>query len=103
MDIQDIIKAVDKNRVNVTNHARDEAKNDSLTLDEILTSTCNGEIIEDYPDDKPFQSCLILGKTSNYDPLHSVWAYDSSTKIAVLITVYRPDPELWINMKKRKI
>lgn len=102
MDIQDIKKAIERNRVNITKHARDEAKNDSLILDEILLSTCNGEIVEDYPDDKPFQSCLIFGKSSYDDPIHSVWAYDSSTKIAVLITVYRPDPNLWINMKERK-
>ena len=102
MEIKNIIKAIERNRVNITKHAREEAKNDSLILDDIFFSTRNGEIIEDYPDDKPFQSCLIYGKSSSDDPIHSVWAYDFSTKIAVLITVYRPDPNLWINMKERK-
>jgi len=48
------------------------------------------EIIEDYPDDKPYPSCLIYGKTFSGDPVHSVWAYNINNQWAILITVYRP-------------
>lgn len=72
MNIQDIINAIVSHRVNVTNHARQEARNDSLLLDEIFTATCNGEIIEDYPTDKPYPSCLIYGSLMTGDPIHSV-------------------------------
>jgi len=102
MDIKLIIDSVRSNRVNITHHAREEAKNDSLLLDDIFFSTCNGEIIEDYPTDKPYPSCLIYGKSSSGDPIHCVWGYDSESKIAILITVYRPDPNLWINWKERR-
>jgi hypothetical protein len=53
MDIIDIINAIRSNRVNITQHARKEAKEDNLLLDEILDSTQNGEVIEDYPTDTP--------------------------------------------------
>jgi len=62
MDIADIIKATQANRVNITQHARREAKEDGLLLDEIFYSTQNGEIIEDYPSDTPYPSCLIYGQ-----------------------------------------
>ena len=100
--IKVIIESIQSNRVNITHHARLESKNDSLLLDDIFYTTCNGEMIEDYPADKPYPSCLIYGKTSNGDPIHCVWAYESERKIAVFITSYRPNPDLWINWKERK-
>jgi len=102
MKIETIIDSIRSNRINITHHARQEAKNDSLILEQILYATENGEIIEDYPTDKPFPSCLIYGESRAKEPIHCVWAYDSETTIAILITVYRPDPGLWINWKKRK-
>jgi len=102
MKIHDIIRAIQADTVNITLHARKEAKEDSLKLDDIFFSALHGEIIEDYPEDFPYPSCLIYGKTSLGEPVHSVWAYDSENSIAVLITVYRPDPDRWIRWKERK-
>jgi hypothetical protein len=34
--------------------------------------------------------------------VHSVWAYHTQNQWAVLITVYRPDPQRWINWRERK-
>ena len=102
MEIDQIVAAIQANQVNVTLHARREARNDSLILDEILFSARHGEIIEGYPGDKPFPSCLVFGRTPAGDPVHSVWAYDPETGIAVLVTVYRPDLGRWIEWKKRR-
>ena len=102
MDIAGIIEAVQAERVNITQHARKEAREDGLVLDEIFSATCRGKVIEDYPTDKPYPSCLIHGETEAGDVVHSVWAYDVESQIAVLITVYRPDPERWIDWETRK-
>jgi hypothetical protein len=102
MNLTDIINAIQNERVNITQHARKEAKDDKLMLDEIFFSTQNGEIIEDYPTDKPYPSCLISGKTQESKPVHSVWAYATDSQIGILITVYRPDPKRWIAWKIRK-
>ena len=70
---------------------------------EIVQAVNNeGEIIEEYPTDKPYLSCLIFGKTSKGDPVHSVWGCNEKNNWVVLITVYRPDPERWINWRKRR-
>lgn len=102
MDITDIIEAIRANRVRITDHADEEAEADQLTFDEIFFSVLHGEIIEDYPTDKPYPSCLIYGQTFSGDPAHSVWAYNTQNQWAVLITVYRPDPKLWINWRERR-
>jgi len=102
MDITDIIEAIRANRVRITDHADEEAEAEQLTFDEIYFSVLHGEIIEDYPTDKPYPSCLIYGQTFSSDPVHSVWAYNEQNQWAVLITVYRPDPNLWINWRERR-
>jgi hypothetical protein len=100
--ITDIIEAIKANRVRITDHADEEADADNLTFGEIYFSVINGEIIEDYPADKPYPSCLILGYTENGKPVHSVWAYNEQNQWAVVITAYRPDPNLWINWRERR-
>lgn len=102
MDIQDIINAIRNTRIRITDHADEEAQADSLSFDEIFFSVLQGEIIEDYSTDKPYPSCLIYGNSFMGEPIHSVWAYNPKTEWAVLITVYRPDPDRWINWRTRR-
>ena len=103
MNIQDIIEAIETKQVRISDHAKDEAKEDSLMLNDIFHSVRNGEIIEDYSNDKPYPSCLIYGKTDRKEPLHSVWAFKGKKKKAVLITVFRPDPMRRVGWKERRL
>ena len=66
-----------------------------------LFEVIEGEIIEEYSTDKPYPSCLIFRKTSKGDPVHSVWRCNEKNNCVVLITVYRQNPERWINWRKR--
>ena len=102
MDIEDLIDAIRQNRLRISDHADEEAESDRLSFDEVFFSVFQGEIIEDYPDDKPYPSCLIYGDNFRGEPVHSVWAFNKETKWAVLITVYRPDPDRWINWRTRR-
>jgi len=102
MQLDDIIQAILSNRVRITDHADEEAQADSLSFPEIYFSVLHGEIIEDYLNDKPFPSCLIYGEMFAGEPVHSVWAYNPANNWAVLITVYRPDPQRWIDGRYRK-
>lgn len=61
-----------------------------------------GEVIQEYPDDVPYISRLILGWCRE-QPIHVVAAYDSQERTDVVITVYEPDHSLWEDgFKKRK-
>jgi hypothetical protein len=102
MRIHDIINAIKASRLRVTDHADEEAAADRITLEDILFSVLQGEIIEDYPTDRPYPSCLIFGSAPSGAAIHSVWAYNVESGWAVLITVYRPDPERWRNWRERK-
>ncbi len=102
MDINKILGAIQENRIRITEHADEEAQADELQYADIFSSVLHGEIIENYPEDNPYPSCLILGETKTGDPIHSVWAYNEKSKWTVLVTVYRPDPGLWIDYKIRK-
>ena len=102
MELYDIIEAIAAGRKHITIHAGQEAENDHLDLADVEFSTLQGEILEDYLDDKPHPSCLIYGRSPAGDPIHSVWAYNRADRLAILITVYRPDPERWINLRERR-
>ena len=102
MDIQEIIDAIRGNRIRITDHADEEAGAEHSSFDEVFFSVLQGEIIEEYSNDRPYPSCLISGATFRGDPVHSVWAYNPSNQWAVPITVYRPDPRRRINWRKRR-
>ncbi len=102
MDIDNIIGAIRHNRIRITDHADEEAENDRLTFDEIYFSVFNGEVIEDYAEDRPYPSCLIYGQSFKGDHIHSVWAFNEQSQYAVLITVYRPDATQWIRWRERR-
>lgn len=102
IDISELIAAVDAERFRVTDHADEEAQADSLKLDDVLASLRSGEILRQYPDDRPYPSCLLYGSAPDGSPVHSVWGYNEANGWAVLITVYRPDPELWVNWRERR-
>ena len=98
MDIEALRAVVERGFVYVTDHADEEANNDSLSLRGIYESLRNGRIIEDYPADRPYPSCLVLGYCQSgmqAEPVHSVWAYNQGSGFCVLVTVYRPDPARW--------
>ncbi len=102
MDIQHIIEAIRHLRIRITDHADEEAQADRLSFDEIFFSVLQGEIIEEYPTDEPYPSCLVYGTSFTGEPIHSVWAYNPATMWAVLITVYRPDPTRWVDWRTRR-
>lgn len=60
-----------------------------------------GEIVEDYPDDTPYPSRLVLG-WHGQRPLHVVVADNSDDKENIVITVYEPDLTEWESDFKRR-
>ena len=102
VDIDRISDAVRANSVRVTDHADEEAQSDRLSINDILGSVFQGEVIEEYPNDKPYPSCLVYGRTPRAEPVHTVWAYNEENRWVVLVTVYRPDPERWIDFRSRR-
>jgi len=53
-----------------------------------------GQAIIDYPDDKPYPSCLMLGFVKN-NPIHVVFAIEKENQTGIGVTAYVPGVQLW--------
>jgi hypothetical protein len=82
-------------------HAVDQTIIRHVTVQEVCEAVANGEIIEDYPEDKYGPSGLILGFTEAGRPLHIQCSYPSRPLVKI-ITLYEPDPSLWIDLRVRR-
>ena len=100
--IQDCFKL---EKVLYTKHAKDEMEKEEfgeISDKEVFEAVLNGKIIETYREAEPYPSCLIYGKTSENRPLHIVCAYSRESNMVVVITVYQPNPEKWIDFERRR-
>jgi hypothetical protein len=59
----------------------------------VVSALIDGEIIEQYPTDYPFPSCLVLGHTKAGKVLHVVCGSNGAE--LWLITTYIPSPVSW--------
>ena len=76
----------------LTQHSRKRFAERGINIEDIQFVFKTGEIIEQYQDDTPFPSCLILG-SSGERTLHVVASIDES--LIYIITAYAPSPEKW--------
>jgi hypothetical protein len=85
----------------VTDHVFSRCRQRKITIDQLFQAIRTGEIIEDYPDDFPYPSCLILGTVADKRKLHVVCGSEGSR--LWIVTAYWPDPEKWeADYKTRK-
>lgn len=76
-------------------HALDEmnAEDEIITTAEIRHVIFNGEIIENYPEDKRGHSCLMFDRTDKRRPVHIVCA--PKEEYLAIITAYVPSLGKW--------
>ena len=65
-----------------------------ITEEDVRYVLGTGETIEEYHDDRPYPSRLILGWRGER-PLHVVVADDVEESTLIVITVYEPSTTLW--------
>ncbi|MHB8776137.1 MAG: DUF4258 domain-containing protein [Anaerolineales bacterium] len=89
------------NRFEFSKHTLGQSILREITLQELHEAILDGEVIEDYPEDKYGPSCLVFGRTKFDRPLH-VQCSHPSREVIKIITLYQPDPEQWIDYKVRR-
>ena len=72
----------------VTQHCLKRITERNIELSRVVAAVLHGEVVEDYPNDYPFPSCLILN-----DGLYVVAGLGDSK--AWLITAYTPNRDEW--------
>jgi hypothetical protein len=101
VNIDDIRRKLRDGSYEISRHAQRRIVERNITEQEIREAAPAAEIIEDYPDDKYSPSCLILLVTVAQRPLHVQVCY-AEPETLKLITVYEPDPVLWVDFRKRR-
>jgi hypothetical protein len=94
------------NHVLYTRHARNEMRQEEfgpIHEREVFEAVRSGKVIENYPDDEPYPSILVYGRTITGRPIHVVCAYADADDLAIVITVYEPDPARWLDFERRKL
>ncbi len=98
-----IVALVSSHNYVFSRHALKEATEDGLLAQDLLEGVSSGEVIEDYSDYYAGPCCLVLKRDPRGKRLHALWGLRKGTdEPAVLITCYRPDPNLWDETLRRR-
>jgi hypothetical protein len=65
-----------------------------ISVSDVLHVLAFGEQIEQYPDDTPFPSVLMVAWVRER-PLHVVAARDAANDVTYVVTAYQPDSSEW--------
>jgi hypothetical protein len=99
-----ILDLVQQRDVVISDHGYDELAEDDLFAGEIIESATGAMIIEDYPDYPKGPCVLVLQIDRQSKPVHVVWGIPKgAASPAVLVTAYRPDPQMWSDDLMRRI
>jgi len=82
--------AVRAGRLRWRAHALERMLSRGIATTDARLVLLEGEVVEDYADDRPHPSALLLGRVGRR-PLHVVVAYDGASDYAYVVTAYEPD------------
>lgn len=101
LNIDDIRRMHADGSVVWTIHVMKRLLKHGISMEEVGQCIESGEIIEQYPDDFPYPSCLILGQNIGNDYIHTVVGSEGTA--LWIITAYHPSPDKWeSDFKTRK-
>ena len=102
IDIERLQWYYDNDRVFITAHAAERFRQRGIKVKDIRNAVKTGEIIEQYPEDYPYPSCLLMGLSVKAQPLHVVMSDEGNA--SRIITAYFPDVDKWeSDLKTRKV
>ena len=95
----------DRGEVNISDHGYEEMSDEKIAARDVLAGVSDGVVLEDYPEYHKGPCVLVLQRDLGDQPLHVVWGIPKGlSSPAVVVTAYRPNPELWsADFTRRKI
>ena len=96
--LDEIRELIRQGLIRISEHGYDELAADGILAREAVEGFSSAILVEDYPN-YPKGRCVLVRETVNETRyIHVVWGIPKGkTEPAVLITAYRPDPDLWEN------
>ena len=87
----------------VSDHGFNELEDDGILASEVIAGVAAATVVEDYRDRIRGPSVLALQHDADGRTIHVVWAVPAGERRpAILVTAYRPDPDLWDTDFKRR-
>jgi hypothetical protein len=99
LNLERIKRFAEEDNFVISNHARVRMFQRNVSTDDIKEIVIKGEIIEEYIDDEPCPSALMLGFLGNI-PYHVVVA-ECEDHVRI-VTVYIPEEDKWIKYRIRR-
>lgn len=100
LEILDLQKLCTPENIEITLHAAKRLEQRGISINDVISCILTGEIIEQYPTDYPYPSCLIMGYALRNIILHVVVGSDLHT--LWIITAYYPDKNKWESDSKTR-
>jgi hypothetical protein len=101
IQIEKIKSLMKDDKIKWSGHILTRMQQRGIKTIDIINCISNGEIIEYYPDDYPFPSCLILGYSDAGVGIHVVCALGQD--YVWMITAYYPGKNEWLkDLKTRR-
>jgi len=89
-------KLVQENLTKVSAHGYDELSEDEILVRDVIAGIQEAVIIEEYPEYPKGPCILVLEHDHQGNPIHVVWGIPKNSDApAVIVTAYRPQPEIW--------
>ena len=102
VEISQIQLLVSEGKIMWTEHIAIRLRERAIKRNDLIECIKSGEIIEQYPYDMPFFSCLMLCICKAGKPFHIVVGIKVDV-LCYMITAYRPDLDKWeADFKTRK-
>ena len=96
--LEQIRELVANVQIRISDHGYDELAADGILAREAVQGLASAVLVEDYPDYPKGPCVLVREKDNEQRYIHVLWGIPrGKTEPAVLITAYRPDPEIWDN------
>jgi hypothetical protein len=91
-----ILEHVERKDIVISNHGYGELADDFIFVRDIIAGINEAIVVENYPEYPKGPCVLLMQKDASGNPIHVVWGIPKDANSpAVLVTAYRPDPDVW--------
>lgn len=93
IDIEILKKYIEKDTIFISEHAKNRCRERRIKQKDVRNCIMTGEIIEQYPEDFPFPSCLVFGYALDGRIIHAVISDEGES--GRIITAYIPSMDVF--------
>jgi hypothetical protein len=98
--LEQIVELVREDKYHYSGHAEGRMAERSITDTQVKETILTGEALETYTEDQRGWSYLVLGFPGG-QPLHVQVGYNRYRRLAIIITLYVPEPPKWVTPRQR--